>query len=136
MDIIGASVDFSRTVEICQNPVLGILVFLPRSWIFLNCLAFLSNIFDFLDNIKLLVKILAILLAKKSKIFLIPSNDFGKFCKIWHVLPRIIAMMLAKNHEDLRIFLSRKPRFKMLGIVKLLLCISIGQLSWIKCRLY
>ena len=43
-------------------------------------LGFLAEIWDFLDNIKLFEKILAILLAKKSKNFL---GILGKMCKFF-----------------------------------------------------
>ena len=66
------------------NPVLGVLVFLPRSWIILDNLEFLAKILDFficcqdLGILRFLTKILAINLAKKSK----KNQDLAKKSKI------------------------------------------------------
>ena len=68
----------------CEYPVLGVLVFLPRSWIILDNLEFLAKILDFficcqdLGFLRFLVKILAINLAKKSK----KNQDLAKKSKI------------------------------------------------------
>ena len=67
-----------------MNPVLGVLVFLPRSWIILDNLEFLAKILDFficcqdLGFLTFLAKILAINLAKKSK----KNQDLAKKSKI------------------------------------------------------
>ena len=62
------------TIDVCLSPVLGVLVFLPRCWIILDNLQFPAKILDFficyqdLGFLRFLAKILAINLAKKSKI--------------------------------------------------------------------
>ena len=53
------------------SPVFGILVFFPKSWIFLNYLAFLAKIFNFIESIKVLAKI--------SVFFLLRNPRFGVF---------------------------------------------------------
>ena len=83
-------------------PALGILVCWPISWISWRILNFLPRFWhSSCQEIQSFSWIL--------------FHDLEKCCKIWHVLPRIIANIFARNCRKLRDFLLRKPSLQALG---------------------
>ena len=77
----------AKKIQSTGDPVFGVLVFLPRSWIILDNLEFLAKILDFfsfvakiLDFLYFFAKILAINLAKKSKIMPMEIREKNHSC--------------------------------------------------------